>query len=335
MTELEDVLSRLDPTTRKRVLQASEVTLDRLALPSLGLNAALHGGLGYGRQTLVWGNKSAGKSSLLLETVARAQRDEQKLCAWIDSEKSYDPEWAAKLGVNDKELIYSPISTIEDLATVGTDLMLAGVDVLVVDSISSLLSSAYFEKDSTELKDLSNTKQIGSEARDLANAVKMLNFANNHTALVLISQIRNKITTYGAMHQPTGGHAVVFFSTTSIKLWSSARPDDQIKGKVKSGDKLFDSFVGRPVTWTIEFNKIGPPGETGRFDFYYQGDQIGVDNIGEVLDVAERFGLVVKSGSWLSIYDETIQGRIKAVNYLRDNPAIRIKLEEEIHDKIR
>jgi recombination protein RecA len=137
------------------------------------------------------------------------------------------------------------------------------------------------------------------------------------------------------MHQPTGGHAVVFFSTTSIKLWSSARPDDQIKGKVKSGDKLFDSFVGRPVTWTIEFNKIGPPGETGRFDFYYQGDQIGVDNIGEVLDVAERFGLVVKSGSWLSIYDETIQGRIKAVNYLRDNPAIRIKLEEEIHDKIR
>jgi recombination protein RecA len=333
MTDLEKVMSRLGETTRRRVQQANEVKLDRLATPSLGLTLALNGGLGYGRQSLVWGNKSAGKSSLCLEAIARAQAD-GAVCAWVDGEKSYDPEWATSLGVDTASLIYSPIGTIEDMAIVGTGLMEAGVDVIVVDSISSLLSSAYFEKDSQELKELGHTKQIGSEARDLANAVKMLNFANKHTALVLISQIRNKITTYGAMHQPTGGHAVMFFSTTSIKLWSSARPDDQIIEKVKSGNKLFDRSIGRPVNWTVEFNKIGPPGETGKYDFYYSGDRIGVDNVGEILDIGERLGIINKSGAWITIGDKTIQGRIKAVQHLRENPEVFQQLKEQVNEQI-
>jgi recombination protein RecA len=194
--------------------------------------------------------------------------------------------------------------------------------VVVVDSISSLLSSAYFEKDSEELKELSHTKQIGTEARDLANSVKMMNWVNKKTALVLIAQLRNKITTYGAMHQPTGGHAVMFFSTTSIKLFSSARPDDQIKQKIQSGNKLYDTPIGRPVNWTVEFNKIGPPGETGSYDFYYKGDRLGVDNVGEILDVGERLGLVKKSGAWITVGEETIQGRIKTIKYLLENPEV-------------
>jgi recombination protein RecA len=54
---------------------------------------ALKGGLGYGRQVLVWGNKSAGKSSFCLQMIALAQK-EGKTCAWIDAEASYDPAWA-------------------------------------------------------------------------------------------------------------------------------------------------------------------------------------------------------------------------------------------------
>jgi hypothetical protein len=59
------------------------------------------------------------------------------------------------------------------------DLMNAGVDLIVVDSITSMLPAIYFEKDTDEMKALENTKQIGAESRDFSNAWKMLNYANN------------------------------------------------------------------------------------------------------------------------------------------------------------
>ena len=62
-------------------------------------------------------------------------------------------------------------STVNDMVDVATKLMDAGVDLIVVDSISALLPAIYFEKDGSELKDLQDTKQIGAEAKDMTHAV--------------------------------------------------------------------------------------------------------------------------------------------------------------------
>jgi len=218
--DIDSVLSKLDPKTRARVQSAVDINVDRQPTPSIGLNLALKGGLAYGRQILVWGNKSAGKSSFCLQMLALAQK-EGKSCAWIDAEHSYDPEWAKSLGVDPEKLIYSQAKTVNDMVDVGVKLMEAGVDVIVVDSISALLPGIYFEKDGNEMKDLQDTKQIGAEAKDMTHAVKMLNYANKNTLLILISQQRNQFGSMHASHIPTGGMAVKFFSSTVIKLWSS------------------------------------------------------------------------------------------------------------------
>ena len=81
---LDDILAKLDPKTRARVQSAQNVKVERQPTPSIGLNLALRGGLGYGRQVMVWGNKSAGKSSFCLHMIAVAQK-EGKTCAWIDA----------------------------------------------------------------------------------------------------------------------------------------------------------------------------------------------------------------------------------------------------------
>ena len=52
-----------------------EVEVEKQKTPSIGLNLALQGGLGFGRQILVWGNKSAGKSSFCLQMIAEAQKE--------------------------------------------------------------------------------------------------------------------------------------------------------------------------------------------------------------------------------------------------------------------
>jgi recombination protein RecA len=329
---LEDIMAKLDPKTRARVQSAQNVEVHKQLTPSIGLNVALKGGLGYGRQVLVWGNKSAGKSSFCLQMIALAQQ-EGKTCAWIDAEASYDQKWAEQLGVDSSSLIYSQAKTVNDMVDVGVKLMEAGVDVIVVDSISALLPGIYFEKDGNEMKDLQDTKQIGAEAKDMTHAVKMLNYANKNTLLVLISQQRNQFGSMHASHIPTGGMAVKFFSSTVIKLWSSEAEANAIKAGVAVGDKIIEQRVGRPVNWIIDYNKLGPPNLSGQYDFYYQGESLGVDRIGETLDVAEMYGLIEKGGAWYTINGERFQGRAKAVAYLRENPEVSGALIEEINAK--
>jgi recombination protein RecA len=326
----EDILAKLDPKTRQRIQLATGVSAERQKTPSAGLNLALKGGLGYGRQILLWGNKSAGKSSFCLQMIGQAQK-EGKTCAWIDSEHSYDAAWAEKLGVDSASLIYSQAKSVNDMVDVATQLMDAGVDIIVVDSISALLPAIYFEKDSTELKKLEDTKQIGAEAKDMTHAVKMLNYANKNTLLVLISQQRNQFGSMHATHIPTGGMAVKFFSSTIIKLWSSEAEANAIKSGIKVGDKIIEQKVGRPVNWIVDYNKLGPQGQSGQYDFYYQGDSLGVDQVAETLDVAEMMGIVQKGGAWYTVEEERFQGRAKAVDYLRENPEVVDRLKEKIY----
>jgi recombination protein RecA len=330
--ELDNILAKLDPKTRARVKSAQDIKVEKQLTPSIGLNMSLKGGLGYGRQVLVWGNKSAGKSSFCLQMIAMAQKD-GKACAWIDAEASYDQSWAESLGVDSSALIYSPAKTVNDMVDVATKLMDAGVDLIVVDSISALLPAIYFEKDGNEMKDLQDTKQIGAEAKDMTHAVKMLNYANKNTLLVLISQQRNQFGSMHASHIPTGGMAVKFFSSTVIKLWSSEAEANAIKSGIKVGDKIIEQRVGRPVNWIIDYNKLGPPNQSGQYDFYYQGDSLGVDRVGETLDVAEMCGIVEKGGAWYTVNGERFQGRAKAVAYLKENPDVVDKLAGEINAK--
>jgi len=332
MTDVAEIIAHLSPKTQARVQQASEVKLVKQEVPSVGLNLGLNGGLGYGRQTLIWGNKSAGKTSFCLQLIAKAQED-GKVCAFVDAENSHDPSWSERLGVNNEQLIYTSVKTIADMTDVCVDLMKNGVDLIVVDSISALLPGSYFSKDD-ELKDLDKTNQIGAHAKDLASAMKMLGYTNENTAIVLISQVRNQINSYGAQQAPEGGFAVKFFSSTVIKLWSSAREDVQIVEERPVGDRLLKMPVAREVQWLVEFNKLGKPNQVGKYTFYYDGTTIGVDKYGEIVNLAEKYGIVRKAASWYYVYDEKLQGERKAAQYLRDNPEVFDKVLGELNDRL-
>ena len=319
---VEDVLSQLDPRIRKRLGTGENVKIEYQPTPSYGLNRALGGGLPYGRQVLVWGSKSSAKSSMCLEMIAIAQK-EGKVCAWIDSEMSYSEDWAKQLGVDPTKLIYSQARTISDMVDVGVNLMNAGVDIIVVDSITSMLPAIYFEKDTDEMKALENTKQIGAESRDFSNAWKMLNYANNKvkpTLLVLISQSRNNINAMYTSQQPSGGQATKFYSSCVIKLFSSESDNQAIKGKIKVGDKLIEEKIGRKVRWELQFSKTSPAFQSGEYDFYFRGDDIGIDTIGDLVDTAEIVGLVERTGAWYLLPDGTkVQGRDGFIKRVRED----------------
>ena len=333
-TTVEEVLAQLNPKLRKGVMIGDTVPETQYATtPSFGLNKALNGGLPYGRQVLIWGSKSSAKSSLCLQMIAEAQK-EGKICAWIDAEMSYDKEWATRLGVDTSKLIVTQTRTINEMVDVGVQLMEAGVDLIVVDSITSLLPAIYFEKDSDELKQLENTKQIGAESRDFSNAWKMLNYANNKvkpTLLVLISQSRNNINAMYTSQQPTGGQATKFYSSTVIKLFSSESDNQALKGKIPVGDKLIEEKIGRKVRWELQFSKTSPAFQSGEYDFYFRGDNVGVDTVGDLVDTAELAGIVERTGAWYLLPDGSkVQGREAFINRVRED----LDLQQSIKDKL-
>jgi recombination protein RecA len=331
---MEEALAQLDPRIRKRLSNGAGFKTDFQPTPSFGLNRALGGGLPYGRQVLIWGSKSSAKSSLCLQMVGLAQAD-GKLCAWIDAEMSYDEAWAKKLGVDTENLIVSQARTINEMVDVGTALINAGVDLVVVDSITSLLPAIYFEKDSDELKQLENTKQIGAESRDFSNAWKMINYANNKvkpTLFVLISQSRNNISAMYTQQQPTGGQATKFYSSTVIKLFSSESDNQAIKGKIPIGDKLIEQKIGRKVKWELQFSKTSPGFQSGEYDFYFRGDGVGIDSVGDLVDTAEMAGIVSRTGAWYIVSeDKKVQGREAFINYVKENDEFRKSIEDQLN----
>jgi recombination protein RecA len=334
MTTIEEAFALLDPKIRKRIGPGVGIKTEFQPTPSPGLNEALGGGFPYGRQVLLWGSKSSAKSSLCLQTIGMAQK-EGKLCAWVDAEMSYDEEWAKKLGVDTEKLIYSAARSINDMVDVTVALLHAGVDMIVIDSISSLLPAVYFEKDSTELKQLDQTKQIGAESKDLKHAWMMINYANNQEkpALILaISQARNNITAMYTQSVPTGGLSTQFMSSTIVKLFSSSSDTQAIKKKIKSGDKLIEAKVGRRVRWEVTNSKTSAPGDSGEYDFYYRGDTVGIDSIGDLVDTAELRGLVERTGAWYILPDGSkIQGRDGFVNRVKEDPDLYKSILEKLN----
>jgi recombination protein RecA len=333
MTTIEEALALLDPKIRKRLATGVGIKTEFQPTPSPGLNRALGGGFPYGRQVLLWGSKSSAKSSLCLQTIALAQK-EGKLCAWIDAEMSYDEEWATSLGVDTSQLIYSEARSINDMVDVGVALLHAGVDVIVIDSISSLLPAVYFEKDSDDLKALDQTKQIGAESKDLKHAWLMLNYANNRekpALIIAISQARNNIQATYTQSAPTGGLTTQFMSSTIVKLFSSSSDSQAIKGKIKVGDKIIEQKIGRKVRWEVLNSKTSAPGDSAEYDFYYRGNEIGIDSVGDLVDTAEMLGLVSRTGAWYQLEDGTkLQGRDAFVSRVRED----LDLQDSIRKKL-
>lgn len=330
MSEIEAILSKLDPKTRQRLKNGLEIETKRLKTASVGLNLALNGGLGFGRQTLFYGNKSAGKSSVLLQTIGLAQK-EGLTAAWIDAERCWDKAWADRMGVNNDEIIISRATSINQATEDAKQFIEAGIDIIVVDSVSALLPSAFFDKNG-ELSEVNDSKQLGSQAKDIGVMSTQLCSINDNTALIFISQHTTKINQTYVEYVPHGGEKIRFNSSTIIRLTATeGATSGVITGKINRGDKIFEDVVGREVSWVVKKNKMAPQDRSGNWNFYFDGDNVGIDNTKEILDYAEKFGIIEKGGSWYKIYGESFQGDKKATAYLRDNPEIFEKVRDELY----
>jgi recombination protein RecA len=283
----------------------------------LSLDAAIGvGGFPRGRIIEVYGPESSGKTTLALQVVASAQKL-GGVAAYIDAEHALDPDYAEKLGVNiDEMLISQPDSGEQALEIAETLVRSASVDVIVIDSVAALVPRA-------EIDGEMGDSHMGLQARLMSQALRKLTaiVSSSNTCFIFINQLRDKIgVMFGSPETTTGGKA--------LKFYASVRIDIRRIGAIKEGDRV----VGNRTKIKMVKNKVAPPFRECEFDIMY-GE--GISKEGDLIDLATKFEIVEKSGSWFSYATERLgQGRENVKNLLKENTELRDRIEHDVKIKL-
>lgn len=326
----QDYLATLHPKVAAAVKTAQETEVTKLPLASYGLTQDLGGGIAKGRVTLCYGSTSSGKSALFQQSIGQLWQPAGLVCAYVDTEGTWDKEWTKKLGVNNEELILIESRSSGAIEKKIRPHLQNKIDVIVIDSISDILPEVFVGKDG-EMNEQEDRKQIGSQAKAITALINGIHYLNEDTAVVLISQTTTFMGQSYVEQVPHGGQKTQFASSQIIRLTSSASPNSQIKGKEYVGDHVFEIPVGREVEYLVKKNKLGKPFGSGKYNFYYAGGKYGIDSLGEVIDEAISFDIIQKSGSWFNYGEEKWQGTTKVVDYFASNPEELELVKKQIH----
>ena len=300
-----------------RLGDREQVDVPAISTGSLGLDIALGvGGLPRGRIVEIYGPESSGKTTLTLQVIAEAQK-QGGTCAFIDAEHALDPIYAESLGVNTDDLLVSQPDTGEQALEICDMVVRSGaVDVVVVDSVAALTPKAEIEG---EMGDT----HVGLQARLMSQALRKMtaNIKNSNTLVVFINQIRMKIgVMFGSPETTTGGNA--------LKFYSSVRLDIRRIGAVKDGDEV----TGNETRVKVVKNKVAPPFRQAEFQILYGK---GIFQLGEVIDLGVKQGLVEKSGAWYAYKSDKIgQGKKNAADFLAEHPEIADEVENAIRAEL-
>lgn len=226
----------------------------------LPIDILLQGGLPIGRFTILVGDFSTLKTLIGLYAIKECQ-DRGGTAGLIDTEHSYDPDWAAQIGVDTDALIVFPDPENEDfvpgeMAIDAAEVMARqGIDLLVFDSIAATLPQAEGKK-----RLANETQQMARLAALMSKAGRKLVNANRKTAFLWINQFRMNVgVTFGNPQVMTGGKAMPYYASHIIEI--------QKVGKITRDVRTFDGEewkkvkeqIGQKFKATITKSKLSKP----------------------------------------------------------------------------
>lgn len=284
----------------------------------ISLNHALGiGGIPRGRVTEIYGPEAGGKTTLLLQTIAEAQKV-GGTAAFIDAEHALDLTLARNTGVKIEDLLFSQPEYGEQGLEIVESLVRSGAfHIIGIDSVAALTPRSEIEG---EMGDPS----MGVQARLMSQALRKLTsvIAKSHTSVVFINQLRHKIGGYGNPETTPGGNALKFYASVRIDI-------RRIEALKKSGDT---AIYGNRVRAKVVKNKLAPPFREAIFNIIFGK---GVDTLTDIVDLAVEHNVIQKSGSWFSFGDDRIgQGTSVVRDWLSDNPDMQSMVTNLVLEKL-
>ena len=297
--------------------------LPRFSSGSIALDKILGGGYPEGRMIEVVGEASTGKTTLCYHALAECQRKyPDDWCGFVDSEQSFDPQYAEAVGVNVGELVTAQPDTGTDAFGMVQGMIEAGAKLIVVDSVAAMMP-----KEEAEEEDYAHNS-VGAQARMMSKGLRKLTAiaGKNKCTLMFTNQLRTKIgVLYGDPSVAAGGKALGYYASVIMRLSSGGKVKATIDGEEQvtaiethvttAKNKTAAPF--RKCTLVIEFGK-------------------GIDNDAGVIDIAIGAGFIQKKGGWYAIDGKNIaQGMIKLKEYLEQNPVIYAEIKAKTEEFIR
>jgi recombination protein RecA len=313
MDAMEQIKTKFGEGAIMKFGEAKKSDIDAVPTGCLSLDIALGiNGVPRGRIIEIFGPEASGKTTLAQHIVAEVQKL-GGVAAFIDAEHALDPDYAAKIGINVKDMLISQPDTGEQALEILETLVRSNaVDVIVVDSVAALVPQKEIEGDMGD-------SHMGLQARLMSQALRKLTgiVSKTKTVVIFINQVRIKIGVFfGNPETTTGGTALKFYSSVRIEVRRSAQ--------IKQGDKI----IGNRVKTKVVKNKVAAPFRTCEFDIMYNE---GISISGDLLDTGSVYGVVSKSGNSYSYGDIKLGvGRENAKKFLRADK----KLMKEIRKKI-
>jgi len=281
--------------------------LDRI----LGGSSSNGWGWPRGKLSGVAGPFSSGKSTLMMTTIAEFQK--LGLCALVDTENSYDPVYARKLGIEVSELlVMNPEYSEQAFDTCFSLIDTGEVRLIVIDTLDYLQPLAVINAESTD-------QFMGGAAkannRFIARLIEMCR--QKDCTAIIVSQIRQKVGFVMGSNEVIGGG-------TSINYGPHVRLDIRRSEILK--DKSGNEY-GQQVKLKTTKNKTYMPQLTTYSQIIWSE---GFDKVSDYLDIAVEDGVVNKAGAWYSYGDLKLQGSESMIEKLKSDP----KLLNEIKKKI-
>ena len=328
MAEKKEVKLNLEDTLKQIIKQYGEgavmklgdrsnINVDVIPSGSIALDYILGvGGYPKGRVIEIYGPESSGKTTFALHAIAEVQKQGGK-AAFIDAEHAIDPLYAQNLGVDIDELILSqPDSGEQGLEITEMLAKSDAIDLIVVDSVAALVPVA-------ELNGEMGDSQVGLQARLMSKALRKLTAVLNKRkcSIIFINQLREKVgIMFGNPETTPGGRALKFYSSVRLEVRRGT--------VIKNGEEI----LGNEVNLKVVKNKVAPPFKTTTVEIMYGK---GINKDAELIELAVKFNIIGKSGSWFEYKGEKIgQGKDKVKNYLHENPTIYEEVKTAVVDAI-
>lgn len=284
--------------------RSGQFKVDFVSTGCLSLDQVLGGGLPRGRVIEIFGAPSSGKSVLSMYLMAQMQQAGGK-AVLVDSEFSFSPDFARKIGVDVDAMKLVQAATAEEALDIVAKLVEASaVDIIVIDSVASLVPKDELEGNITD-------QSMALQARILSKGLRMLTgaIAKSKTIVIFINQVREKVGVfYGPKTVTPGGTALKFYSSIrmEIKKGKNITVDDEAKGEV----------IGNWIDVNVVKNKVAPPFRQCSVELIYEK---GLDKVGDLIDTSIKNGVIKRQGNSYYFGEEKLGvGREAAKKTLAD-----------------
>tara|TARA_B100000745_G_scaffold273464_1_gene201878 strand:+ start:3495 stop:4757 length:1263 start_codon:yes stop_codon:yes gene_type:complete len=312
-----------------------------LSTGSIVLNALIgNDGWPEGRVVEVFGPESVGKTTVAIAACIEAQK-RGGVAVYIDFEHALHLGYAQAMGLDlseDAFEFYQPDHFEQGAMIAYNAAKHLKADIVVLDSVAAMIPQAEFEKGPD-----AGTGALGLQARLMSKFMNQITkeLTKAGTLLFVINQMRSNIKTSrydaGPDWTTTGGKALPYYATIRLRLKPGKTEQAMIDNKLTGGkDKI---PVSNFVRAESHKNKVGFPKRKGEFVIRY-GE--GIDNCRSIIDVAERYKIIKKAGSWYEykhkdtdhVHHLKRQGVEQLRKALLEKPEIFQELASEVMDKL-